>query len=222
MEQKVIIMNKKSIGALILVTLLTGCTTRQNATTGESEMNTATKSAIGGAIAGALVGAATGKKNGAIFGAVGGAAIGGGVGYYFDQQEAALRQELLNSGVQVIRIGENELQLIMARGIGFDTGRYNLSNSILSTLNGVAKVINEYPQSSLVILGHTDSVGSSESNLTLSERRAESVADYLIRQNVKSGRLRTSGYGERRPIATNNTAAGRLANRRVEINITAN
>lgn len=215
-------MKRKSIAALILVTLATGCTTRQNATTGEEEMNTATKSAIGGAIAGALAGAATGRKNGALFGAVGGAAIGGGVGYYFDQQEAALRQELLNSGVQVVRVGENELQLIMAHGIGFNTGAYNLNSGIFSTLNGVAKILNEYPKSSLVIIGHTDSVGSSESNLTLSERRAESVATYLIRQNVKSGRLTTLGYGERRPIATNTTAAGRSANRRVEINITAN
>jgi len=215
-------MNKKSVIAVMLVTLLTGCVSRQNATTGEQETNTATKGAIGGAIAGAIAGAATGKKNAAIFGALGGAAIGGGVGYYFDQQEAALREELLNSGVQVKRVGENELQLIMAHGIGFDTGSYELSGSIFLTLNGVAKILNEYRKSSLRISGHTDSVGSSESNLTLSERRAEAVGDYLIRQNVKSGRLSTTGYGERRPIATNDTAAGRAANRRVEINIIAN
>ncbi|HEY5716610.1 MAG TPA: OmpA family protein [Psychromonas sp.] len=215
-------MNKKSVIAVMLVTLLTGCVSRQNATTGEQETNTATKGALGGAIAGAIAGAATGKKNAAIFGALGGAAIGGGVGYYFDQQEAALREELLNSGVQVKRVGENELQLIMAHGIGFDTGSYELSGSIFQTLNGVAKILNEYPKSSLRISGHTDSVGSSESNLTLSERRAEAVGDYLIRQNVKSGRLSTTGYGERRPIATNDTAAGRAANRRVEINIIAN
>ena len=214
--------NKKSIIALMVVTLLTGCVSRQNATTGEQETNTATKGALGGAIVGAIAGAATGKKNAAVFGALGGAAIGGGIGYYFDQQEAALRDELLNSGVQVKRVGENELQLIMAQGIGFDTGSYELSGSIFQTLNGVAKILNEYPKSSLRIIGHTDSVGSSESNLTLSERRAESVGDYLIRQNVKSGRLSTTGYGERRPIATNDTAAGRAANRRVEINIIAN
>ena len=212
---------KKSISALILVAFLTGCA-RQSATTGEEETSRSTIGALSGAVAGALAGAATGKKNAAIFGAVGGAAIGGGIGYYFDQQEAALREELLNSGVQVRRVGENELQLIMARGIGFETGSYNLSASIFSTLNGVAKILNEYPKSSLLIIGHTDSVGSSESNLTLSERRAESVGNYLIRQNVKSGRLTTKGYGERRPIADNNTAAGRAANRRVEISITAN
>ena len=213
---------KKAISALMLATLLTWCVARQNATTGEEETNRAAIGAIGGAIAGALAGAATGKKNGAVFGALGGAAIGGGAGYYFEQQEAALRDELLNSGVQVRRVGENELQLIMARGIGFETGSYQLSGSILSTLNGVAKILNEYPKSSLIIMGHTDSVGSSESNLTLSERRAESVGNYLIRQTVKSGRLSTSGYGERRPVTSNNTAEGRAANRRVEISIIAN
>ena len=177
---------------------------------------------MGGAVAGALAGAATGKKNGALFGAAGGAAIGGGVGYYFDQQESALRAQLVNSGVQVKRVGENELQLVMAQGIGFDTGSYNLNASIFTTLNGVAQILNEYSASSLIIAGHTDSVGSAESNLTLSERRAESVTNYFIRNNVKSGRLTTRGYGERRPIASNDSAAGRAANRRVEISIIAN
>jgi len=213
---------KKIISLLLITASLAGCTTRQNATTGESEVNRSAIGAFGGAVAGALAGAATGKKNGAIFGAAGGAAIGGGVGYYFDQQEAALREELLNSGVQVTRVGENELQLVMQKGIGFNTGSDSLSSSIYSTLNGVATILNEYPKSSLKITGHTDSVGSSESNLTLSERRAEAVSRYLINQNVKSGRLSTLGYGERQPIATNDTAEGRAQNRRVEILILAN
>lgn len=213
---------KKHVHVLIIAALLTGCVTRQNATTGEDETNSATIGALGGAVAGALAGAATGKKNGALIGAAGGAAIGGGIGYYFDQQEAALREELLNSGVQVKRVGENELQLIMAKGIGFDSGSYHLTSSIHSTLNGIAKILNEYEKSSLKIMGYTDSIGSSESNLTLSERRAESVGDYLVRQNVKSGRLSTLGYGERRPVASNNTKAGRAANRRVDIRIIAN
>lgn len=213
---------QKLISVLMVVAFLSGCVARQNATTGENETNRAVLGALGGAVAGALTGAATGKKNGALFGAAGGAAIGGGVGYYFDQQEAALRTELLNSGVQVKRISENELQLIMAQGIGFETNRYNLSAGIFNTLNGVAKILNEYEKSSLIIAGHTDSIGSAESNLTLSERRAESVANYLIRKNVKSGRLTIRGYGERRPIATNMYAAGRATNRRVEISIRAN
>ncbi|WP_293147417.1 OmpA family protein [Moritella sp.] len=214
-------MMKKTLTAIMIIAALTGCA-RQNATTGEQETNTATKSAIGGAIAGALIGASTGKKNAALFGALGGAAIGGGIGHYFDRQEEELRQELIGSGVQVKRVGENELQLIMAKGIGFQTGGYNLSGDIYSSLNSVAKILNEYPKSSLRIIGHTDSVGSAESNLTLSEERAESVSEYLNKRGIKSGRLSTRGYGERRPIASNETKNGRAANRRVEISITAN
>ncbi|SQD79835.1 OmpA family protein [Moritella yayanosii] len=214
-------MMKKTLTAIMIVAALTGCA-RQNATTGEEETNTATKSAIGGAIAGALIGASTGKKNAVLFGALGGAAIGGGIGHYFDRQEEELRQELIGSGVQVKRVGENELQLIMAKGIGFQTAGYNLSGNIYSSLNSVAKILNEYPKSSLRIVGHTDSVGSAQSNLTLSEERAESVSEYLNKRGIKSGRLSTRGYGERRPIASNETKSGRAANRRVEISITAN
>jgi len=214
-------MMKKTITAVMIIAALTGCA-RQNATTGEEETSTATKSAIGGAIAGALIGAATGKKNAAIYGAVGGAAIGGGIGHYFDRQEEALRQELTDSGVQVKRVGESELQLIMAKGIGFQTGGRNLSGDIYSSLNSVAKILNEYPESALRIVGHTDSVGSAESNFTLSEDRAESVSAYLSKRGIKSGRLSTRGYGERRPVASNDTKQGRAANRRVEISIIAN
>ena len=106
--------------------------------------------------------------------------------------------------------------------MGFHTGGYNLSGDIYSSLNSVAKILNEYPKSSLRIIGHTDSVGSAESNLTLSEERAESVSEYLNKRGIKSGRLSTRGYGERRPIASNETKNGRAANRRVEISITAN
>lgn len=212
---------QRTVVVLLLTSMLFACT-RQNASTGETETNTATKAALGGAIAGALAGAATGKKNGAVFGALGGAAIGGGVGYYFDQQEAALRKELVDSGVQVKRVGENELQLIMSQGIGFKSAGYNLTGSIFSSLDGVAKVLNEYPKSSLVVSGHTDSIGAAEGNMTLSERRAESVQGYLVKQGIKSGRISTVGYGERRPIASNMNKEGRRSNRRVEISITAN
>ena len=212
---------KKLISIIMITTSLVGCA-RQNATTGENETSRTAIGAFGGAITGALAGVATGKKNGALFGAVGGAAIGGGVGYYFDKQEAALREELVNSGVQVERVGENELKLVMARGIGFKTGSSQLTQSIHSTLNGVAKILNEYPQTSLKVIGHTDSIGSYQTNQSLSERRANSVGNYLVSQSVKSGRLNTLGYGERQPIATNLNAAGRAENRRVEIFILAN
>ncbi|HDY8065193.1 hypothetical protein LO82_16960 [Vibrio vulnificus] len=217
-------MKKVSIALAILLTL-SGCqaTQRQNATTGESETNSATKGALIGAIAGAVAGAATGDKNDrgkrALIGAAGGAAIGGGVGYYFDQQEKALREALLNSGVQVERVGENQLLLRLENGIGFSSSSYALDSSIHNTLKGVAKILVEYPDTSLVIDGFTDSTGNDASNQILSERRAESVRSFLISQNVAAGRAVARGNGERYPLCTNSTAEGRACNRRVEIQI---
>ncbi|POF58827.1 hypothetical protein CRN58_12015 [Vibrio vulnificus] len=204
---------------------LSGCqaTQRQNATTGESETNSATKGALIGAIAGAVAGAATGDKKDrgkrALIGAAGGAAIGGGVGYYFDQQEKALREALLNSGVQVERVGENQLLLRLENGIGFSSSSYALDSSIHNTLKGVAQILVEYPDTSLVIDGFTDSTGNDASNQILSERRAESVRSFLISQNVAAGRAVARGNGERYPLCTNSTAEGRACNRRVEIQI---
>ncbi|EIV8493772.1 OmpA family protein [Vibrio vulnificus] len=217
-------MKKVSIALVILLTL-SGCqaTQRQNATTGESETNSATKGALIGAIAGAVAGAATGDKKDrgkrALIGAAGGAAIGGGVGYYFDQQEKALREALLNSGVQVERVGENQLLLRLENGIGFSSSSYALDSSIHNTLKGVAQILVEYPDTSLVIDGFTDSTGNDASNQILSERRAESVRSFLISQNVAAGRAVARGNGERYPLCTNSTAEGRACNRRVEIQI---
>ncbi|MGI9833959.1 OmpA family protein [Vibrio vulnificus] len=217
-------MKKVSIALAILLTL-SGCqaTQRQNATTGESETNSATKGALIGAIAGAVAGAATGDKKDrgkrALIGAAGGAAIGGGVGYYFDQQEKALREALLNSGVQVERVGENQLLLRLENGIGFSSSSYALDSSIHNTLKGVAQILVEYPDTSLVIDGFTDSTGNEASNQILSERRAESVRSFLISQNVAAGRAVARGNGERYPLCTNSTAEGRACNRRVEIQI---
>ncbi|AAO10756.2 OmpA family protein [Vibrio vulnificus] len=217
-------LKKVSIALAILLTL-SGCqaTQRQNATTGESETNSATKGALIGAIAGAVAGAATGDKKDrgkrALIGAAGGAAIGGGVGYYFDQQEKALREALLNSGVQVERVGENQLLLRLENGIGFSSSSYALDSSIHNTLKGVAQILVEYPDTSLVIDGFTDSTGNDASNQILSERRAESVRSFLISQNVAAGRAVARGNGERYPLCTNSTAEGRACNRRVEIQI---
>jgi len=217
---------KTTIASVALIALLTGCeaTQRQNATTGETETNSATKGALIGALSGAVIGLAAGsdakeRKKYALGGLVGGGVIGGGAGYYLDQQEAALREELTNSGVQVKRVSETELQLIMENGIGFGSGSSNLSSSIFSTLNGVAVILEEYPDSKLVITGHTDSSGSDATNQTLSEQRASSVGGYLINQKVDAARITTQGEGERSPICTNSTAQGRECNRRVEISI---
>jgi outer membrane protein OmpA-like peptidoglycan-associated protein len=216
----------KVFTALLLLTSLTGCqaTQRQNATTGEAETNATTKGALIGAVTGVAVGLATGndadeRRKRALLGAGAGGAIGGGVGYYFDKQEAALREELKASGVQVKRVGENQLVLVMENGIGFNSGDYNLDASLFNTLNGVARILVEYPDTLLQVNGYTDSVGSEGANQTLSEQRANSVRHYLVNQNVASGRIFAAGYGERYPICDNNTATGRACNRRVEISI---
>ncbi|QPG37653.1 OmpA family protein [Vibrio europaeus] len=217
---------KKITAALAIAIALSGCqaTQRQNATTGETETNSATQGALIGAIAGAAVGLATGddateRRQHALIGAAGGAAVGGGIGYYFDQQEAALRKELMDSGVQVERVGENQLLLRLENGIGFQTSSYQLDPSIHKTLRGVARILVEYPDTSLVIDGHTDSTGSDTTNQILSERRAESVRSYLVSQGVAAGRAVARGNGERYPLCTNSTSEGRACNRRVEIQI---
>lgn len=213
---------------LAAMVLLSGCETtqRENATTGETETNSATKGALIGAVSGALVGLATGddadsRGRNALIGAAAGGAVGAGVGYYFDQQEAALRQELKDSGVQVKRVGEGQLQLVMEHGIGFQTSSYMLDSSIYKTLNGVAKILVEYPDTNLVIDGHTDSTGSDGYNQKLSLERANSVKTYLIGQQVAANRLTARGMGESMPICSNTTEEGRSCNRRVEINIVA-
>lgn len=205
---------------------LLGCeaTQRQDATTGEMETNATTTGALIGAVSGALVGLATGdnateRRQRALAGAAAGGAVGAGVGYYFDKQEAALREELLNSGVQVKRIGEDQIQLIMENGIGFASSSDALDSSIYNTLNGVSRILVEYPDTVLMIVGHTDSTGSETYNQSLSLKRAESVRAYLINQKVDVNRLSTMGMGESAPICDNSTQQGRTCNRRVEISI---
>ncbi|MCL9775220.1 OmpA family protein [Vibrio methylphosphonaticus] len=212
---------KKVVVVAGLMTLV-GCqaTQRQNATTGQYETNSATKGAVIGAIAGTAVGIASGgDSRGILLGAASGAAIGGGAGYYFDQQEKALRQELLNSGVQVERTGDNQLILRLENGIGFNSDSYALNNSINNTLKGVARVLVEYPDTSLVIDGFTDSSGNAQYNQELSEKRAEQVRSFLVSQDVAAGRAVARGNGERFPICSNVTSEGRKCNRRVEIKI---
>ncbi|MCP4325274.1 MAG: OmpA family protein [Alteromonadales bacterium] len=217
---------KKLVLGLSVVIALSGCqaTQRQNATTGEYETNSATKGAVLGAVLGALGGIASGdnakeRRKRALIGATGGAVVGGGIGYYFDQQEKALREQLVNSGVQVERIGDDQLVLRMEKGIGFESGSYALEYGVHNTLRSIARILVEYPKTQLMIEGHTDSTGSKASNQTLSERRADSVRSFLISQDVATNRVAAKGSGELHPIRNNKLASGRAYNRRVEIKI---
>lgn len=210
----------KSLVLLSLVMFLGACTI--DPYTGEEKTSNTAKGAGVGAVTGAIVGAATSSKKdrdkGILTGAVAGAAIGGGVGYYMDTQEKKLRQELEGSGVRVRREG-NDIYLIMPGNITFATGRYEIRSDFYPVLNSVAKVLAEFNKTVVKVSGHTDSTGSSDTNQTLSEQRADSVGSYLANKGVAKGRIHTTGYSYRYPIASNNTAEGREQNRRVELKL---
>jgi len=208
----------------ICTALFTSCTTI-NPYTGEQQTSKAAigtgVGAAGGAILGAIIGNNTGdgdSKKGALIGAGIGAGVGGGIGYYMDQQEAKIRQQLQNSGVSVTRSG-NDIILNMPENITFDVAQSNLKSNFLSSLDSVALVLKEYNKTTIGIAGHTDSDGSDSYNQTLSQNRAFSVANYLASKGVAQSRLKASGFGESYPIASNATAAGKAQNRRVELRI---
>lgn len=212
-------MHKPLIAALLTAAMVSGCATTDPYTGEEKTSNTAKGSLIG-ALSGAVVGAATSSKGdrgkGILIGATAGAALGGGVGYYMDQQEAALRDKLAGTGVSVKRDGDN-IQLVMPNSLTFDSGSTHLKTPAINALTGVAMVVSEFDQTNLVIAGHTDSTGGRDLNMRLSVQRAEAVASELVRQQVAMGRMNTFGYGPDRPIANNNNSDGRAQNRRVEI-----
>lgn len=204
--------------AMLFTLSLIGCATT-DPYTGEQEPSNAAKGAGIGAVTGAIAGAIIeDDSEGALAGAIAGAAIGGGVGYYMDRQEEALRQQLRGTGVQVRREGDN-IRLIMPGNITFDLGQSNIRPTFHDVLNSVAKVLKEFDQTRIIVSGHTDSTGSVQLNQTLSEQRAGSVKSYLVGRGIPAGRINAYGYAARYPVASNETAAGRQANRRVELEL---
>ncbi|MGB5333292.1 MAG: OmpA family protein [Woeseiaceae bacterium] len=189
--------------------------------TREEKTSKATKGALIGAAAGAVVGLISGddaveRRQRALIGAGVGALAGGAIGNYQDRQEAKLRAELEGTGVSVTRIGDN-ITLNMPGNVTFATNSSDLSPAFFDVLNSVGKVLKEFDKTVVEVAGHTDNTGSESYNQSLSERRAGSVSTYLQAQGINSQRLITVGMGELRPVADNNSADGRQANRRVEI-----
>ncbi len=203
-----------------LTIFLGGCQTLDPYTQ-EPQTSNATRGAVIGAIAGAVVGLASGddaveRRQRALIGAGVGALAGGAVGAYMDRQEAKLREELQGTGVSVYPDGDN-ITLNMPGNVTFATNSSDLSPAFFDVLTSVSKVLAEFDQTVVEVAGHTDSTGADAYNQALSERRASSVAQYLQSQDVDPQRMITVGLGESMPVADNNTAAGRQANRRVEI-----
>lgn len=210
------------MAALALLVAVAGCTTL-NPYTREEQVSKAGKGAAIGAVAGAVVGAITGddardRQKRALIGAGVGAIAGGSVGYYMDVQEAKLRQRLEGTGVSVTRDGDNII-LNMPSNITFRTDSSDLSPDFFAVLDSVGLVLEEYDRTVVEVAGHTDSTGSDEYNLDLSFERSRTVGQYLIGEGVMRERVITLGYGERRPIASNDTEQGRASNRRVELTL---
>lgn len=210
---------KKLVSVFAITALVSGCTTI-NPYTGQTQTSKATWGTAIGAATGALVGSTQSSKS-ALIGGLAGAAIGGGIGYYLDAQAAELRAELASTGVQVIESDDN-IRLIMPGNITFKTDSADINSSFYPVLNSVAKVLNKYNNSTVMVSGHTDNTGSAEYNLNLSKERAQSVAAYLQGQGVKQSRFEVLGMGYSNPIASNATDTGRTQNRRVEIKIIPN
>jgi outer membrane protein OmpA-like peptidoglycan-associated protein len=203
--------------------LLTSCATYTGQTNDPNDPNrTRTGALIGagiGAVAGLLSGGdAVERRQRALVGAGVGGLAGAGVGAYQDRQEAALRRELAGSGVDVVRNGDN-ITLNMPGNITFAFDSSNLQPQFYPVLDNVASTLNEYNQTVIEVAGHTDSVGSDSYNQQLSVQRANSVAAYLSSKGIMQQRMITVGAGESRPVASNDTEAGRAQNRRVEITI---
>lgn len=175
-----------------------------------------------GAIVGGVIGGILGmtrpgnKRENAAIGAVIGAAVGGMIGQNLDRQAEALRSSINNGEVSVVNTGA-ELIVTLPEAITFDTGSDVVRGSLRADLQALANNLNEFPDTTVDIFGHTDNVGDAGFNQRLSTQRADSVFIILANSGVSSARMRAIGRGEDAPIASNLSESGRAENRRVEI-----
>lgn len=210
----ILYVTRRALVAAVAVSTLAGC----------ASMNKKQEGAAVGATAGAAVGAVIGNQTGstsrgAIIGAVVGGIAGTVIGNQMDQQAKELKVAIPGATIQ--RVGEG-IEVTFASGLLYDTGSDVIKSDAASNLRNLAASLAKFPNTDLLIVGHTDAVGTAESNQALSQRRALAASDYLVSQGVVSTRLRTAGRGENEPISSNDTEAGKQLNRRVEIAIFAN
>lgn len=217
-------MKKILLTILIAVFAVSGCATMDQQT---KTTKGAAYGAGGGAVAGAILGGIIGRDvKGAAIGAAAGAAIGGlagaGVGHLMDKQEAEMRDALATSEEVAVRREGDLIALTLKGDVSFDVNSDVVLPGLYTELDRIAQILVKYPDTTIVIEGHTDSTGSDTYNQGLSERRALSVQRLLVQRGVSEYRISTVGYGETRPVATNNTPEGRQMNRRVEIRVNPN
>lgn len=214
----------KTLSALCGTALVfaTACTDADRFLSGDENQNTK-GGAVAGAITGAIVGATVSgegdKGKGAVIGAVVGGVSGGLIGQRLDQQEADLRRDLGNDQVRIVNTG-SELIVTMPQDILFSVDSTTVRSDLRRDLGSLAGNLQAYPNTTIQVVGHTDSTGSASYNQNLSQRRAEAVSSILVANGVPSRRIVSVGRGEAQPVASNDTASGRAQNRRVDIIIT--
>ncbi len=200
----------------LIVLLVVGFATASCSSWGHRETGAVVGTAAGGAVGG-VIGTQTGSTaRGAIIGAVVGGAAGAVIGHQMDRQAAELEAEV--PGAIVERVGEG-IQVTFPSGLLYEFDSHAVRPDAAAHLRQLAVSLGDYPNTQVLIVGHTDSVGSDTYNHGLSVRRSEAARDYLVGQGIATQRIRVAGRGEWEPLATNETAAGRQANRRVEVAI---
>jgi len=210
--------NARQLRALTALLLVGSVGASACASLGKKEEGAIIGAAAGGAIGG-VIGNQTGSTaKGAIIGAVIGGAAGAIIGHQMDQQAKELSQNI--KGATVERVGEG-IQVTFASGLLFAFDSDQIQPTAGTNLTELASSLKKYPESQLLIVGHTDNVGDDSYNQRLSERRANSAAAYLTAQGVARSRLTATGKGEAEPVTTNESDAGRQQNRRVEVAIYA-
>lgn len=209
---------KKFMAIILGGTMLVSCSSLPDSDSGDSLDKTAIGAgigAVGGVISGLLFG---NSITDTVISAGVGALAGGAVGLYMDSQEEELRTQLDSSGITITRSGEKIIVNLPAN-VSFSSGSASLNPAFHASLNSLAQILTKYDKTILDVTGHTDSQGGDAYNLKLSQQRALSVATYVSSQGISSQRFSVNGAGENSPVASNATANGRAANRRVEIAI---
>lgn len=221
---KSILKNSSLIALVVMLSIpFSGCEATRNA---NNKQKGAVIGATSGAILGAVLGNNLGKGGNSELGAVIGGVVGGGAGILIgdrmDKQAQRIEEEIPGAEVQrvddgiVITFDENS-------GVHFDTNKHDLKLEAVQTLDKLAKVMKEYPDTDILVVGHTDSTGPRAFNMTLSEQRAKAVTNYFVNdKNLNYSRFTTKWYGPDNPIADNGTVEGRAKNRRVNVVIVPN